>query len=81
MKNHETSDYPHDGGCEGCRDSGVCNVCGTRVAGRDAAAPKCTNGRCMSCHRDVCTGGGDTTPGHGYGSEARARAVVERLSL
>ncbi len=26
---------------------------------------RCTNGRCSSCHREHCTSGGATCPGHG----------------
>lgn len=52
--------YPHAGGCPCCRARRVCNWCGqTRHAG-------CTNGRCGECCNNVCTGGGSTSPGHGY---------------
>lgn len=43
----------------------TCECCGvdtTRDQGR------CTNGRCGSCHRQHCTPGGSTTPGHGRGT-------------
>jgi hypothetical protein len=58
--------YPHEGGCIGCRDARprLCNVCGK---------PKgsgCTNGRCDKRHAANCTGGGDTSPGHGFGKVA-----------
>jgi hypothetical protein len=60
--NQHGQPYPHQGGCIGCRDSvpHLCNVCGK---------PKgsgCTNGRCIQCHADNCTPGGDVSPGHGF---------------
>lgn len=55
--------YPHEGACPGCRDARprLCNVCGKP---KDSG---CTNGRCMSCHQENCTPGGDVAPGHGFG--------------
>lgn len=42
----------------------TCEVCG----GPAPAAERCTNGRCAKCHRDHCTAGGVTGPGHGRGT-------------
>ncbi len=39
-----------------------CEVC------KRATRGACTNGRCMDCHRDHCTPGGSTGPGHGRGT-------------
>lgn len=55
--------YPHYGGCEKCRELNVCNHCG-----KPKDQGRCTNGRCSDCHGRVCTPGGDTYPGHGYGT-------------
>lgn len=44
---------------------------------------RCTNGRCWACHRDFCTGGGSTSPGHGRGVIATpfsAEAIRARLA-
>lgn len=38
-----------------------CEVCKTPINRRC----RCTNGRCDQCHRDYCTPGGATEPGHG----------------
>ena len=64
--------YPHEGGCKECQRQKVCNVCG-----RDASQTfgRCTNGRCLDCHQAVCTLGGSTGPGHGYGTRADAEAA------
>jgi hypothetical protein len=59
--------YPHDGGCSECRSRQVCNVCGYLLSGG-----VCTNGRCLFCHGRVCTPGGETAPGHGFGSRGAA---------
>jgi len=61
---HAALPYPHEGGCAGCRDVHVCNVCGKSVL-RDRN--RCTNGRCDFCHRHHCTVGKDFTA-HGYGN-------------
>jgi hypothetical protein len=37
-----------------------CEVCGTPTERRT----RCTNGRCLKCHRAHCTPGGVTSPGH-----------------
>ncbi len=42
----------------------LCNACGGL---RDSRG--CTNGRCAACHASCCTPGGDTSPGHGYGTK------------
>lgn len=65
--------YPHVGGCEGCHAERVCNVCGADTR-KDRG--RCTNGRCTTCHVAVCTAGGDTSPGHGYGSVGQAHALA-----
>jgi hypothetical protein len=59
------SAFPHEGGCEGCRDEDRCNYCGRTPP--KFRATRCTNGRCFDCHREHCTPGGSTSPGHGYG--------------
>lgn len=61
---HAAMPYPHRGGCERCYAERRCNVCGVSTKNDRG---RCTNGRCSSCHRDVCTPGGETSPGHGYG--------------
>lgn len=55
--------FPHEGGCTGCREAKVCNWCGMALE----PGTVCTNGRCSQCHKDVCTPGGGSEPGHGYG--------------
>jgi hypothetical protein len=37
-----------------------CEVCGKAITRRT----RCTNGRCLDCHRAHCTPGGVTSPGH-----------------
>lgn len=59
---HFLKDWPHAGGCAGCRINRRCNVCGAKLDSR-----RCTNGRCSACHGCTCTHGGETSPGHGYG--------------
>jgi hypothetical protein len=61
--------YPHRGGCEGCRKERRCNVCGRKLESWEG----CTNGRCRGCHAGACTPGGNTGPGHGYGTPLEAR--------
>lgn len=62
---HSPDPYPHRGGCQGCRDAHRCNHCGAPLT--PGAWERCTNGRCRACHASVCTPGGATSPGHGYG--------------
>ena len=57
-----TPPYPHEPGCVACRETKKCNVCGGTVSG----GKHCTNGRCLHCHASTCTGGGETSNGHGY---------------
>ena len=71
--------YPHGGGCSGCRVQGKCNVCARPRRGRLNPGGACTNGRCAECHAACCTSGGDTTPGHGYGTREAAERQVARL--
>ena len=69
--------YPHGGGCVACRMIHVCNACGGSIIYFHSHS-RCTNGRCMSCHRRFCTPGGGTSPGHGYGNptpEAVAKEI------
>ena len=72
--------YPHEGGCKHCwreqrwREQ-RCNVCGKPRARRFL----CTNGRCSYCHGEICTDGGDSGVGHGYGSMDRARALLAKI--
>lgn len=56
--------YPHAGSCAGCYAERLCNVCGAHTT---VALGRCTNGRCRDCHARVCTSGGATEPGHGFG--------------
>lgn len=56
--------HPHEGACPGCFEERRCNVCGADTR-RDSG--RCTNGRCGSCHQVVCTFGGETSIGHGFG--------------
>lgn len=44
------------------RPISACEVCGTPGL---TPGSRCTNNRCLSCHRLYCTGGGATGPGHG----------------
>jgi hypothetical protein len=44
-----------------------CTVCQCDIR-RDAG--RCTNRCCSSCHANFCTGGGNTTPGHGLDVKA-----------
>ena len=56
--------WPHAGGCEGCRNLRTCNVCGEPIS----RETRCTNGRCPTCHRMICTPNGVTSSGHGFGT-------------
>lgn len=38
----------------------ICRRCG----GPAPASERCTNGHCAKCHREACTAGGATSPGH-----------------
>ena len=62
---HDQLAYPHEGNCVACHESRLCNYCGASIRGDHG---RCTNGRCGKCHGRQCTGGGETSPGHGYGS-------------
>lgn len=64
LAEHERVPYPHQGGCEACRDTRVCNYCGGSLN-----PLRCTNGRCGNCHTDICTAGGSTERGHGFGQQ------------
>lgn len=55
----------HGPGCATCREQGVCNACGRSLVKNE----QCTNGRCRECHSRICTPGGATGPGHGFGKE------------
>lgn len=67
-KTTQTTEYPHEGGCGGCREEKRCNVCGKQWKDRlQFIHDRCTNGRCNDCHRKHCTSGGGTSAGHGYG--------------
>ena len=71
-KTHTEARHPHAGGCDGCREARICNACGDPIT----TANRCTNGRCHDCHVGICTPGGETYPGHGYGTPERAVAFV-----
>ena len=62
---HEAMPYPHAGGCERCYAARRCNSCGASTKGDPG---RCTNGRCSSCHGQYCGPGGETSPGHGFGT-------------
>lgn len=62
MTHYGFTSFPHPGACEDCRAEHRCNFCGNVLTN-----PHCTNGRCWVCHREECTPGGDTSPGHGFG--------------
>ena len=53
----------------------VCEVCEQVFR----AWNRCTNGRCPDCHREHCTAGGETSPGHGRGKAAVNEARVRQL--
>lgn len=54
-----------------------CNVCGGHLR-----SGRCTNGRCLDCHREMCTPGGSTSPGHGRGWPTTAeRAAASAVAL
>jgi hypothetical protein len=74
-----SGDYPHEGGCAECAAKRVCNVCGRprRLVINPGGA--CTNGRCSDCHTACCTPGGNTDPGHGFGSPDDAKAQADRI--
>ncbi len=38
---------------------------------------RCTNGRCLPCHRLDCGPGGATEPGHGFKKDVQRRAGDE----
>lgn len=68
--------YPHEGSCEACRAALVCNACG----GAAPRASRCTSGRCADCHRTVCTSGGATHEGHGFGVVGGRHFAGDRLT-
>lgn len=61
---HGAARLPHQGACPQCRSLKLCNYCG---ADMPKQIDRCTNGRCIRCHRNVCTAGGATSSGHGFG--------------
>lgn len=67
MTRPKVNPYPHAGACAECRQRRECNYCG-KALDRN----RCTNGRCGSCHRDICTSGGVASPGHGFGKQGGA---------
>lgn len=70
--------YPHEGACPACRAERCCNCCGGPLG--TVMEGRCTNGRCRGCHQAVCTPGGDTSPGHGFGSAARAYQRAQEVA-
>ena len=79
----QATEYPHEGGCIGCRVAKVCNACG---GGIDSASARCANGRCLPCHGRVCTvlsaaGDGGVSPGHGYGRPPAVLAAILLAAL
>lgn len=69
-----SGDYPHEGGCLGCRRMKVCNICAEPWGHNH-----CTNGRCDRCHNAVCTPGGVTSPGHGFNARERIKEHYESV--
>ena len=67
---HGAGQFPHEGCCGECRKLRQCNACGAPIYGGLRSQPgrssRCTNGRCMKCHRHYCTEGGSVSPGHGF---------------
>lgn len=67
---HGAGQFPHRGGCGECHMLRQCNACGAPIYGGLRTQPgrssRCTNGRCMDCHRKFCTEGGSHSPGHDY---------------
>lgn len=55
---------PHAPGCSHCRQHNLCNVCGANLSRWD----RCTNGRCLACHRTRCVTRSDDPTVHGYGT-------------
>lgn len=49
-------EFPHKGGCDGCREAKKCNACGGPLTRQN-----CTNGRCGLCHMTICA------EGHSFG--------------
>lgn len=41
-----------------------CEICDKPIPKQ---TERCTNRRCLGCHRKWCTAGGETSPGHGRG--------------
>jgi len=65
-----------------------CSVCGWAIH-RPFSGPftldngqltrdRCTNGRCLLCCQSVCTSGGNTEPGHGFGTREDAERAAKR---
>ena len=64
-----------------------CNVCGWAITGftgpylmdnGQLTRDRCSNGRCTLCCQSVCTEGGNTAPGHGFGTQRAAKQAAER---
>lgn len=72
--NHSELRYPHEPACSECRTLRLCNVCGSPAT----IDQRCTNGRCGSCHSVVCTSGGATDSGHGFGERSAAELQAKR---
>jgi hypothetical protein len=73
---HDDAEYPHEGGCVECHERRLCNYCGTAI--NRMSGGRCTNGRCAKCHATVCTSGGSTSSGHGFGKQGKPWYRKER---
>lgn len=60
-------------------NANACEIC---KAPTPTPATRCTNGRCLSCHRKYCTLGGSTAPGHGrlYSAPATEGTALATLT-
>ena len=54
-----------------------CLVCGRSTA---HDPNRCTNGCCGDCHREFCTTGGATSPGHGINFRAARETIARRAA-
>jgi hypothetical protein len=74
---HAHAVYPHEGACVACREAKRCNYCGKEIT----PSSRCTNGRCLTCHGAICTPGGITGPGHGFGRVGEPWRQREQITL
>lgn len=72
LKELEASEWPPRTFDPTLKQPIFCEVCGAVTS----SGERCTNGRCATCHRDHCTPGGITAPGHGRGTVATPFAAT-----